>query len=71
MATRSANAPSHMKVSGFKSVEHDAGGHSFSTSSGDHVASNHQHTKGKNAGVTSEEMMKFGRNLARAKNQGN
>ena len=40
----------------------------------DKVADNHQHSKaakGKPGGPTTEDMAKYGRNLSRAKNQGN
>lgn len=72
MATKSANFPTRMKVAGYKSVEHDAlkGYNAFTTSSGDRVANNHPHVKNKNLGVTNESMLKLGRNLARAQNQG-
>ena len=71
MATRSANFPSMMKVAGFKPVEHDElkVGNDFATTSGDRVANNAQ-PKGKNLGVSNEDRMKYGRNMARAKNQG-
>lgn len=42
-------------------------------SSKDRVADNHQHSKsskGKPGGPTTEDRMKYGRNLSRAKNQG-
>ena len=56
MAKNSASTPSNMKVS--------------KISSGDRVANNAQ-PKDKNLGVTTDAMKKWGRNLARAKNQGN
>jgi hypothetical protein len=40
----------------------------------DKVANNHQHSKaakGKPGGPTTEDRMEYGRNLSRAKNQGN
>ena len=71
MATKSTNFPSSMKIAGYKPVEHDELkiGNDFSTASGDRVANNAQ-PKGKNLGVANDAMKKYGRNIARAMNQG-
>ena len=52
-------------------TENKSGGVAFKASSGDRVANNHQQAKGKNLSVESKDMLKVGRNLARAQNQGN
>jgi len=52
-------------------VKSKSGGVAFKASSGDRVANNHQQVKSKNLGVESKDMLKVGRNLARAQNQGN
>ena len=72
MANRSANFPAHMKIAGYKPVEHDElkVGNDFATTSGDRVANNHQHVRNKNLGVDTDAMKKYGRNIARAMNQG-
>ena len=44
-------------------------GNDFATTSGDRVANNHQHVRGKSLGVETDAMKKYGRNLARAMNQ--
>lgn len=72
MANRSVNFPAHMKIAGYKPVEHDElkVGNDFATTSGDRVANNHQHVRNKNLGVNTDAMKKYGRNIARAMNQG-
>jgi len=72
MATKSANFPANMAIAGYKPVEHDELkiGNDFATTSGDRVANNHQHVRGKNNGVDTDAMKKYGRNIARAMNQG-
>jgi hypothetical protein len=72
MATKSANFPANMAIAGYKPVEHDELeiGNDFATTSGDRVANNHQHVRGKSLGVETDAMKKYGRNIARAMNQG-
>ena len=72
MANLNANFPSKMKIAGYKPIEHDELkiSNDFATTSGDRVAKNHQHIRGKNNGVSTEAMKKYGRNIARAMNQG-
>ena len=72
MANLNANFPSKMKIAGYKPIEHDELkiGNDFATTSGDRVANNHQHVRNKNMGVDTDAMKKYGRNIARAKNQG-
>ena len=71
MATKSTNFPASMAVAGYKPVEHDdLKGNCFPTTSGDRVANNHQHVRGKSLGVKTDAMMRYGRNIARAMNQG-
>jgi len=71
MAIKSANFPANMVIAGYKPVEHDElkGSNDFATTSGDRVANNAQ-PKCKDLGVANDAMKKYGRNMARAMNQG-